>query len=401
MSRITRRLAPLLAMAGLLAGGAVAAPPPTGREVSPVLVSPRVKDAPPADVTVQIGSNGDVVRGQDISIWPAAARAAGLGGLVTLNCRIDTHGLAETCRVIFETPLGKGFGGAALALRPTLKVEPRKDADGAPVDADMNIAVRFGAPEYQSNLQDVEQARSPSVGQFASDPAFDVGHHEINGGQVEVAHNPVAMRPVTFLTEPAWAAAPDYQAWASAYPAAGGGVEGYAVAHCRVEKTGVLTRCVVAKELPVSHGFGKAAVALASQFQASPQAMAAAPRGAPIEVDVPIRFPPPAEAKDRVVRAPLWIAGHDPQTLMQAFPVKIRPNSPGAIVKCEVGFDGGLTGCAIEMTSPDGLDFDDAAVKLASGLKMNLWSAEAGPVLGGEVHIPVRADLAVGREAQR
>jgi hypothetical protein len=129
--------------------------------------------------------------------------------------------------------------------------------------------------------------------------------------------------------------------------------------------------------------------------------MAKAPKGAPIEVDVPIRFPPPGEAKDHVVRAPQWIAGHDPQSLMQAFPVAVRPNSPGAIVKCQVGFDGGLTGCEIEMTSPDGLDFDDAAVKLASNLKMNLWSAEAGPVLGGVVHIPVRADLAAAEQAQR
>ncbi|MDB5453115.1 MAG: hypothetical protein JWO33_1693, partial [Caulobacteraceae bacterium] len=30
--------------------------------------------------------------------------------------------------------------------------------------------------------------------------------------------------------------------------------------------------------------------------------------------------------------------------------------------------------------------------KLAAGLKMNLWSAEAGPVQGGVVHIPIQLD---------
>jgi len=112
-------------------------------------------------------------------------------------------------------------------------------------------------------------------------------------------------------------------------------------------------------------------------------------------VDVPIRFPPPGEARDHVVRAPVWRAGFDPQSQMRDFPLATaKPGSPGAVVRCTVADDGGLTGCGVELTSPDGIDFDEAAVRFASRLKMNLWSAEASPVKGGEVHLPVRIDMA-------
>jgi len=57
-------------------------------------------------------------------------------------------------------------------------------------------------------------------------------------------------------------------------------------------------------------------------------------------------------------------------------------------------------GCAIEYTSPDGIDYDEAAVKLASRLRINLWSAEASPVLGGVIHIPVKPAPAE-RQAER
>jgi hypothetical protein len=192
-----------------------------------------------------------------------------------------------------------------------------------------------------------------------------------------------------------WVQAPSFEALAAAYPVTGGGIEGYAVAHCKAEPTGALSRCAIAKELPPGHGFGKAAVALAPQFGVSAETMARAPRGAPVEVDVPIRFPPPGEARDRTVRSPIWRAGFDPQSQMREVPLPAaRPNSPGAVVKCQVAADGSLSDCGIELTSPDGIDFDEAAVKLASRLKMNLWSAEAGPVAGGIVHLPVRLETA-------
>ena len=385
----------------LLAAGAPQAPtgaaskPPQG-EVSPLVVTARPKTAPPADVRVVVGGGQDNIASQDVAIWPAGMRQAGVGGQVTLTCQVDVHGLAEWCRVAYETPPGKGFGAAALALRPTLKLTPRQGPDG-PIDALINIAINFNASDSESNLQSV-LAASRDVPPEGSDKQSNVGGHELNARDLIVYNNPVSMRRVTLMGSSAWAQAPSFEDMATAYPAQGGGGEGYAVAHCKVARAGTLDRCVVAKEVPVGHGFGKQAVALAPRFRVSPQVMAGAPAGAPIEVDVPIRFPPWSEAADRTVRAPVWLAGFDPRTLIGELPATLgRPRSPGAVVRCAVAENGALADCAIELTSPDGLDFDDAAVKLASRLRMSLWSAEAGPVQGGVVHIPVRRDLAEGR----
>jgi hypothetical protein len=46
----------------------------------------------------------------------------------------------------------------------------------------------------------------------------------------------------------------------------------------------------------------------------------------------------------------------------------------------------------------DGLGFSEAAAKLASGMKMNLWGSDAAPVIGGVVHIPVRLNLKDGAD---
>src|SRR5258708_2254026 len=123
-------------LAAALAVQPPAAPPQaTSKEVAPVTVTATPRNAPPADIKITIGSDADQVGSQDVLIWPAGAREAGLSGEVTLSCRIDVHGLAEWCRVVAESPAGRRFGKAALALRPVLKVAPKRDVAGNPTDA--------------------------------------------------------------------------------------------------------------------------------------------------------------------------------------------------------------------------------------------------------------------------
>src|SRR4051812_28532084 len=98
-----------IVLLALLAAAATAQP----NEVSPLIVNPAPKGAPKADVTVPVSPTG--LGKQWVAIWPASAREAGVGGYVTLNCLVDIHGLAEICKVVFETPAGAGFGKAALA----------------------------------------------------------------------------------------------------------------------------------------------------------------------------------------------------------------------------------------------------------------------------------------------
>ena len=91
----------------------------------------------------------------------------------------------------------------------------------------------------------------------------------------------------------------------------------------------------------------------------------------------------------------IWVAGADLATALRDFnPPGAKPVSPGSLVQCQVAGDGSLTGCETELTSPDGMDYDRAAVALASRLRMTLWSAEAGPVAGGVVHVLVKREAA-------
>lgn len=384
------------ALLALLAAAAAAVAPAPPNEVSPLVVRAAPRGAPKADVTVPVAP--EALGAQSVSIWPAAAREAGVSGYVTLNCRVDIHGLAESCRVIFETPAGQGFGAAALALRPTFKLPPHVGPEG-PEDAQLNVAVDFNLPQSRSNLADIQRRQGGPASPAPDDGGAAErggGPHEINARDLVVYDNPISnMRRVTMMDSRAWATAPGFEALAAAYPALGGGAEGYAVAHCKAAADGTLSRCFAAKEFPAGHGFGKAAVALAPQFRVAAAVMASAPKGAPVEVDVPIRWPAAAEAGDRTIRAPVWVAGADLATLLADFnPPGAKPVSPGAVVKCNVAGDGSLTACEAELTSPDGMDYDRAAVALASRLRMTLWSAEAGPVAGGVVHIAVKREPA-------
>ena len=204
------------------------------------------------------------------------------------------------------------------------------------------------------------------------------------------------LRHVTLMNHPTWAKAPSFDDLARAYPSRGAGLEGYVVVHCQVERIGVMRKCIAAKELPFGHGFGKAAVGLAYDFTVSPEVMRYAPHGDPIEVDIPIRFPAREAAADRTVTAPTWISFVDPKALPKLFPPEAAAKgvtTGRGVAKCLVGADGTMTGCAPESADPDGLGFSEAAVKVASRMKMNLWSADAEPVEGGVVHVAIRLNL--------
>jgi TonB family protein len=369
---------PALLIALFAAAAAEPAPPaPPPKVVSPVVVSPELaKKAPHADATVTIAGDEDSPSTQQVLIWPASALMQRASGQVTLSCFVDERGLAERCRVVFETPRRMGFGDAALALRPHLRVTPHKGADGQPVAGEMNIALSFRAPDT-----DIEAHMDPGMNARAA--------------VVDVTHNPLPVKKVTLMTNPVWAEAPDFDAVAAAYPADGGPDGGYAIAHCGVMMNGHMTNCRVAKELPMRKGFGPAAVKLATRFRVPPEVMQRAPRGEPIEVDVPIRFDPPG-ATERTVTAPTWIQSFDPDAALKVFPPEAAAQgmtTGRGVARCTVGPDGGMRDCAPDAEYPSGVGFGQAVAKLASAMKMNLWSADAGPVEGGVVRVAIRLNL--------
>ena len=208
-------------------------------------------------------------------------------------------------------------------------------------------------------------------------------------------NNPIAMRDVTMLDRPVWAEAASFSDLARAYPATGGGVEGYAVDHCMVRRTGRLDNCQIITEAPQGRGFAKAALSLAPRFRVVPE-QAGVRQRSQIWVDIAIRMPPPDQLNDRTVMAPVWLTGLDPGATPRVFPPEAAAQgltTGRGVTRCTVAADGALTACVPEPGEPDGLGFSEAAAKLASRMRINLWSADAAPVQGGVVHIPVRLNL--------
>ncbi len=355
-----------------------------------VQASPKGKQPAP-DVTIDMSSNDDAIT-KGVVIWPATAYQTRADGRVTLSCEFDIHGLAESCSVLSESPAGKGFGAAALELRTTLKLPPPLDLHGQPISMTKRIALTFKAPRNSPNVGAlanngpepnlVQDVRARKTVFYIDDVTFG-------------AENPLVMHAVTMVDTPLWAHAASFDDLAAAYPSKGGGVEGYVAAHCAVLPTGALTRCEAIKETPAGLGFGKAALSLTSKFQIDPSVVAKAPHGAPLWVDIPVRLPPPSTFADRAITAPTWIVKIDPTIKAHFFPMTAAANgfvTGQGVARCTLAADGSMASCKPDTADPDGFGFSEAAVKLASTMKMNLWSADGAPVEGGVVRIPIRLD---------
>jgi len=375
----------VLIAAAVLAGPGVAAAQqasPTSPTVSQLTVRAPDKNAPPA-ATIEVPSD-DTALGQWASVWPADALKERLHGHVVLSCDIDRYGLAEWCKVASETPANKGFGAAALELRPTFKVKPAMGADG-PIEAIVNVAIDFKPPDMGNVDWGAARYGGPTSGPMAA-ATQDVSGY---GGPT------LRRRAVSMLNNPVWASTVSYDDVSRAYPARAGDVEGYAVAHCEVARSGALSGCQIIKEDPDNRGFGKAALGLASKFRVAPQ-WTSAPHGDDIWVDIPIRFPPPGSNEPRSVTSPYWVAGFDPGQALKLFPAEAAAKgltSGYGVAKCNVTKTGTLSDCAPEDADPEGLGFSEAAAELASTMRMNPWTTDGQPVDGAVVRIGVRLSL--------
>jgi TonB family protein len=380
-------LAELLALFAAAAPTANVVPPKT---VSPVVVtatpSGRIADHP--DATVNSAGGTDDALGDAVAIWPRRAYNRSTDGRVTLSCLVDTHGLAEWCQVAAEEPPGQGFGRAALEMRPTFKLKPVQGPDG-PITAMMTVNVGFKAPDMQLDSSGLGQSQSANSRMGAIAPVAGT----LSGNRLE-------MHPVVMVDNPVWVAAANFDDLARAYPAKGGGVEGYVAAHCQVERSGrdagALQHCQIIKETPKSQGFGQAALSLMPKFRVLPAALARAPNDAPLWVDVPVRLSPPQRLAERTVTAPVWLQNIDPDVVPRVFPPEAAAKgltTGRGVARCTVAADGTVAPCTPEPGDPDGLGFSEAAAKLASAMRMNLWSADGAPVQGGVVRIPIRLNL--------
>jgi protein TonB len=90
---------------------------------------------------------------QDLAkVYPPRAKAAKLGGTVTIQCALAVTGRLQACGVVGETPRGYGFGAAALSLADKFAMEP-KIVQGRPVaGATVRIPVTFRLPDQATKV---------------------------------------------------------------------------------------------------------------------------------------------------------------------------------------------------------------------------------------------------------
>ena len=92
--------------------------------------------------------------------YPPFAVRMGVGGRATISCSIDAVGKLQACRVIAETPLGLGFGAAALSMSDAFHMRPMIVNREGVAGGTVRIPIRFQPWQKRP----VPQPPSPSSG---------------------------------------------------------------------------------------------------------------------------------------------------------------------------------------------------------------------------------------------
>jgi TonB family protein len=138
-----RQLAIGLLCLMLAPSGALASPPPP---------QPTVITNPD---WVQIPNGADMA-----DAYPPVAQFIGLSGRAVLHCDVSVQGATVNCTIEGETPIGMGFGKAALALSKQFKMRPMT-RNGVPVEGgEIRIPIRFAAPSSDESADESPQVKA-------------------------------------------------------------------------------------------------------------------------------------------------------------------------------------------------------------------------------------------------
>ena len=299
-----------------------------------------------------------------MAVWPREAWAKGVGGRVTLKCRVSLRGTLTDCTVAAEEPEGSGFGEAALALVPQFLLKPGL-RDGKPVESDIGIPIRFATPDLPTGTY------IPGAGTV--------------GGK-------------TSLSNIVWLEAPAYDEVVAAYPrkAREKRQDGRVALNCQFKADGRLGYCQTIQEEPSGYGLAAAAKTLTPRFLGPDQL----PNGDSTKGMVAqIAFVFDSDMLDadkRVVGKPSWAKLPTGAEVVAGYPVaaaKAGVRGARVVVGCTVAAQGRLGTCAVESEDPTGYGFGVSALTLAGSFQVKPWSDEGLPMIGAKLRVPIRFQL--------
>ena len=284
------------------------------------------------------------------------ANSGGVDGSTAIVCVVSTRGLLEKCAVRAESPVGHGFGAAGLAMSSVFLMRPMT-VDGLPVGgASVTIPIHFQG-DMSGRPQDT----------------------------------------ISVLRAAPWMMTPTSEALSAAFPkgAVGKAASAHVVLRCGFHDDGTLKDCNTVSETPEHLGFASAAKSLSKEFRAYVDPKK--DRLAGLRVDLPFDFRDPTQpAPPNEVYDPTWLTRVDPDSVAKLFPAAAAAaglRTGVASVECTVKHDGSLADCVIVSEQPAAMGFGDAALQVASVMKMNPWTAQGDPVDGARIRLPVRLEL--------
>ena len=286
------------------------------------------------------------------AVYPTEALRKGIGGRATINCIATVQGALQDCVAVSESPVGSGFGGAAVALAPQFTMKPAK-LKGVAAPSVVRIPIRWG---------------------------------ETSGGLPGVGSKKVA--PPGLL----WADAPSFADVVAAYPrkAREAKVGGRATLACDMSREGRLTACQLVIAQPTGYGFDLAAKALAKRFLLDVKSDADRKATRSLTVHLPITFDPSILDGELVIGKPSWAALPTIDQLRAALEKVEAEGTARATISCAVQPGGTVGECKVLSEEPGAKGVGQAALSLAPNFRLTTWTAEGLPTVGGIVRIPIR-----------
>lgn len=286
-------------------------------------------------------------------VFPRQVINKGADGKAVIHCVVTVQGALQDCLAIEESPVGLGFGDAAIALTPQLMFKPAR-LNGLPVVSTLSIPINW-------------QGVASMKGQMLTNRVF----------------------PPNLP----WTDAPSFAQVAAAYPAKAKAERraGRATVACAMNEEGALIRCSEVSSEPRGYGFAEAAKLLAKQFRMKVESDADRKVTRQFGVHLPFVFDPAMlDGASGVVGKPQWAATPQAKDLTSAFAGLKLTSTARVQLECRVANGGGVEDCRVTSEDPAGSRLGDAALTLTPAFRLTTWTAEGLPVVGGRVRIPLR-----------